>query len=241
MVGGIRFEHTHRLIAGFVAILTLILTVVVFRTETRKWLRGLAALALGTVLLQAVLGGLTVIYMLPDWISVAHACLAQTFFCLVAVVALCTGCEWRQAAPAASVAATPLQRLLCVTTGFIYLQLVAGAIVRHSGKGIAWHVLGAFLIALHVFFAIVKIATDETARTKLFGHAAGIGMLVIAQIFLGLAAFIFTRMLERGLVPTTGEVLFTTAHQTIGALILAGTVLLTARTYRLLAPVAASA
>src|SRR3989338_3837872 len=82
MVGGIRFEHTHRLIAGFVGLLTLALAVWSSRREPRRSLRRLGWIALAAVVAQAVLGGITVLQQLPLPVSVAHACLGQLFFCL---------------------------------------------------------------------------------------------------------------------------------------------------------------
>jgi hypothetical protein len=79
MVGGILFEHGHRLVATGVGILT-ILTVVVFRGDPRGWVRRASWAALVLVVVQGVLGGLTVLYKLPKPISIAHGTMAQTFF-----------------------------------------------------------------------------------------------------------------------------------------------------------------
>ncbi|HTL70538.1 MAG TPA: COX15/CtaA family protein [Candidatus Eisenbacteria bacterium] len=234
MIGGIRFEHTHRLIAGTVGVLTLVLAIAVWRAESRRWMKGLGLAALLAVVAQAVLGGLTVIYLLPAWISVTHACLAQTFFSLVASIALFTSNEWREGRVEPCEYAGSLRRLLITTTAFAWLQLVAGAIVRHTGRGLRWHFALAFLIALHILFIVLKSARDKSTRERLFPHAVLLGGLVTTQIFLGFGSFIFTRMLKAE-IPTTGEVLFTTAHQTLGAMILAGTALLALRSYRLLA------
>ncbi len=83
MVGNVFWEHGHRMIAGTVGMLTLILAVAIQRAEERVWLKKLGWIAFGAVVAQAVLGGLTVRLMLPDAISILHACLAQTFFCLI--------------------------------------------------------------------------------------------------------------------------------------------------------------
>ena len=96
MVGGIRFEHTHRLIASAVGLLTIVLAIWLARREDRRWVRRLGYLALAAVVAQGVLGGLTVIFLLPTPISVAHACLAQTFFCLTVTIAVVTSPRFRQ-------------------------------------------------------------------------------------------------------------------------------------------------
>ncbi|HMU74902.1 MAG TPA: COX15/CtaA family protein, partial [Elusimicrobiota bacterium] len=82
MIGGILFEHGHRLAAASVGLLTIVLNLVFWKTESRAWVRRAAIGALGLVVLQGVFGGLTVLLRLPKAVSITHACLAQTFFCL---------------------------------------------------------------------------------------------------------------------------------------------------------------
>src|SRR6478672_12669188 len=94
-VGGIRYEHSHRLIASTVGFLTIVLAVWTWRVEPRAWVRKLGFAALGAVILQGVLGGLTVLYFLPPAISISHAGLAQLFFCLTVSIALFTSPGWR--------------------------------------------------------------------------------------------------------------------------------------------------
>ena len=107
-VGGIFFEHTHRLIASTVGFLTIILAIWIWRVDRRRWLRNLGFVALGAVILQGVLGGLRVT-LLKDEIGVFHACLAQAFFGMLIVITLATSQLWwrlsmvgRRAAPSAS-------------------------------------------------------------------------------------------------------------------------------------------
>ena len=78
MVGGIFYEHGHRLIASTVGVLTIGLVLWVWRTDSRRWMRHLALYALGAVILQGVLGGLTVLYLLPAPVSIGHAGLAPS-------------------------------------------------------------------------------------------------------------------------------------------------------------------
>src|ERR1700704_3347654 len=111
-VGGILFEHTHRLIASTVGFLTIILAVWLWRVESRRWLRNLGWAALGAVILQGVLGGLRVT-MLKDEIGIFHACLAQGFFGLLIVMTLATSRLWRRISAEGfpSGAAQPLARV----------------------------------------------------------------------------------------------------------------------------------
>ena len=99
LVGGVRFEHTHRMIAQFVGFLTIILAVWTWRADRRRWMKYLGITALGLVVAQGVLGGLTVLFYLPPAISSAHAALAQTFFCVTILIAVFTGRAWIEEAP----------------------------------------------------------------------------------------------------------------------------------------------
>src|SRR6185436_9081606 len=94
MVGGIRFEHSHRLIASTVGFLILVLAVWLWRAEPRAWVRRLGYIALAAVITQGILGGITVLWYLPEPISIAHASLAQIVFCLTTAIALVTSRGW---------------------------------------------------------------------------------------------------------------------------------------------------
>src|SRR4029450_3330171 len=94
-VANIFYEHGHRLIASSVGFLTIILAVWLWLKEPRRWMRWLGVIALGAVIAQGLLGGLTVLFFLPAAISTAHAALAEIFFCLTVAIALCTAPSWR--------------------------------------------------------------------------------------------------------------------------------------------------
>lgn len=133
-VGGIFFEHTHRILASVIGVLTIILAVWLWRAESRKWLRVLGIVALGAVILQGVLGGLRVT-MLKDEIGIFHACLAQAFFGLLVLIAVATS-----RAPSEAVPRTLHSRFLWLpifTVSLIYLQLGLGATMRHQHRDLA--------------------------------------------------------------------------------------------------------
>jgi len=137
-VGGIFYEHTHRLIASSVGFLTIILAVWLHRREPRRWLRRLGWVALGLVIVQGVLGGLTVKYFLPTPVSVLHGCTAQTFFCLTIAIAVFTSRSWRMPVPrVASIGRPALPRLAIAMTAVVFLQLILGAVMRHTESGLA--------------------------------------------------------------------------------------------------------
>ena len=138
MVGGIFYEHGHRMVASVVGMVTVILAVWLWRKEPRVWVKRLGWLALLAVIIQGLLGGLTVLFLLPTAISVSHGALAQIFFCLTICLALFISKEWQQ--PPAKITDTscpPLQTLTIVTTAAIFTQLILGAVMRHTKSGLA--------------------------------------------------------------------------------------------------------
>jgi cytochrome c oxidase assembly protein subunit 15 len=242
MVGGIFYEHTHRLIASTVGMLTVVLAVWTWRVEPRRWVKWLAVTALGAVILQGLLGGLTVLLLLPPPVSIGHAGLAQIFFCLTVSLALFTSPGWSGAAGAAD--DDRLRRLAAATTAFIYLQILVGATMRHTGAGLAipdvplafgrvlppvWS--GAIAIhfahrvgALFVIAAVVATATRawrHTNHPELRRPAALLVLLVGVQAALGLTV-VFTRL----------QPIVNTAHVVNGALVLGTSVILTLRSFR---------
>ena len=136
-VGGIFYEHGHRLIASVVGFLTLVLAVWIGSKEPRKIVKSLAALALFAVMLQGLLGGLTVRYNLPTPVSVSHAVLGQTFFVITIIIAYFHSGEHFRFRAANNPEAKQLFNLSLFVIALIYLQLIVGAIMRHSGSGLA--------------------------------------------------------------------------------------------------------
>ncbi|MDQ2918282.1 MAG: COX15/CtaA family protein [Verrucomicrobiota bacterium] len=131
-VGGVFFEHTHRLIASTVGVLTIILAVWIWRVDSRKWMRVLGLVSLGAIVLQGVLGGLRVT-MLKDEIGIFHACLAQAFLGLLVFIGIATSRFWNE--PVMRRSATVWLPL--ATTLIIYAQLALGATMRHQHRDLA--------------------------------------------------------------------------------------------------------
>src|SRR5882724_8779009 len=185
-VGNIRYEHVHRLIASVVGMLTIILTFWLVRKETRRWVRRLGIAALGVVIAQGVLGGLTVKLMLPPPISIAHASLAEAFFCITVVLALVTSERWLQASPATeAVNAGLIRRSALASTIAIYLQIILGATIRHSESGILAHIVGAIVVFGCVLTSMVVVLLTRKQR-EIMQHAVLLFSLVTAQIAVGL-------------------------------------------------------
>lgn len=138
MIGGIFWEHSHRMIASVVGILTFALTVWVYVVEKRKWVRSLSLAASIAVLVQGVFGGLTVLFYLPVWTSSIHGTLAQSYLCMVLILALALSPVWKNnPARYADDKRKPLRSLTLWTVGAIFVQLMLGAVMRHSEAGLA--------------------------------------------------------------------------------------------------------
>ena len=137
-IGGILFEHTHRLIASTVGLLTIVLAIWLWRIESRRWVRNLGVIALAGVILQGVLGGLRVT-MMKDEIGIFHACVAQAFLGLLVVIALVTTNFWRTfAAQRMGLQRFDRIKLLAFAiTVSIYVQLALGATMRHEHRDVA--------------------------------------------------------------------------------------------------------
>src|SRR5271156_2340645 len=132
MVGGIFYEHGHRMIATAVGILTIILAILLAGSEPRRWVRNLGWTALGLVIAQGILGGLTVKYLLPPWISAAHATLAQLFFVSIVSITLFTSKWWQSDLTLLDDTHSPsLRNVSAITTAAIFVQLILGAAFRH--------------------------------------------------------------------------------------------------------------
>ena len=138
MVGGILYEHGHRLIASVVGLMTIGLAVWAWRVEARAWVRRLAWIALGAVVAQGLLGGITVIYLLPKPISISHAGLAQLFFALVVSLAVFTSPGWRTGFGREQPLDDPvLAKLALAVPALVYVQILLGATMRHNDAGLA--------------------------------------------------------------------------------------------------------
>ncbi len=148
-VGGIWYEHVHRLIGSAVGFLTIVLCAWLWLSRVPRRVKWVGTAALVVVCVQGLLGGLTVWYMLPTWISVAHAGLAEVFFCITVCLAVVTAPRWRgdgmlsvraiaQAEACGSLSpscGTSLRRLCVVALACIYVQIILGAVMRHTQSG----------------------------------------------------------------------------------------------------------
>jgi len=235
MVGGVKFEHGHRMVAEFVGLLTIVLAIWTWRAERRRWLRMLSVAALGTVIVQGILGGLTVLFLLPPAISSAHAAVAQTFFCIAVCIAMFTGQKWVEEPPPVEfdTRRPTLFTLTLLSIFVLYVQLILGAMFRH--KGMSWwpHVVHAGVVAVVLTWTAVRALSVYSKVEAVRRSAMVMLSLLITQLCLGFTAFL-TRVAwgKDSLQPEFPMVISTVAHVAVGALLLATTVVLAIQVWR---------
>ena len=235
LVGGVKFEHTHRMIAQGAGLLTIILAVWTWRVEKRRWMRFLGLASLGTVIAQGILGGLTVLFYLPPAVSSAHAVLAQTFFCIAVAMALFTGRKWVEEQPRVEFdqRRPSLFTLTLLSIFVLYVQLLLGAMFRHHGMSWWPHVVHAVVVSFVLAWTSVRALTIYPHIDAVRRPAITMLSLVIAQLCLGFTAFL-TRVAwgRDALQPELPMVVSTVTHVAVGALLLATAVILAIQVWR---------
>lgn len=235
LVGGVKFEHTHRMIAQVAGLLTIVMAIWTWRAEKRRWLRVLGFAALGTVIAQGVLGGITVLFYLPPPVSAAHAALAQTFFCIAVAMAVFTGRKWVEEQPRVEFdqRRPSLFTLTLLSIFVLYVQLILGAMFRHHGLSWWPHLAHAVVVSFVLAWTAVRALSVYSHIEAVRGPAILMLSLVIAQLCLGFTAFLTRVAWGRDAVqPEFPMVISTVAHVAVGALLLATAVILAIQVWR---------
>jgi heme a synthase len=247
MVGGIFYEHGHRLIASTVGFLTIGLALWLWLADSRRWLKWFGIAALGSIVAQGVLGGLTVLFFLPPAVSTAHAGLAEIFFCMTVAIALFTSPGWMTGyGTPAGVDDPLLRRLATATTVCIYSQILIGATMRHTGAGLAipdfpwmfghvipdhWsakiaihfaHRIGALIVTLAILATSIYVWRRHADRPELARPATLILFLIGVQVMLGA----FTILSRR-------DIWINSLHVVGGALVLTTSLVITLRSWHI--------
>jgi cytochrome c oxidase assembly protein subunit 15 len=243
LVGGVRFEYGHRVVAGVVVMLTIILALWTAMVERRPWVRKTAYAAAAIIVVQAILGGITVLYLLPLAVAVAHAGTAQALVCVMVAMALFTNPQFGTGRRLDDDDGRPrLATIATVTTGVIYAQILIGALMRHLGAGLAIpdfptsfgrltppfvslaidvnfaHRCGAVAVSMLILWTVTRILMHYRDRSELTRPALLLIALLATQVTLGA----LTIWSGRAVLPTT-------THVAMGAAVLATSLALTIR------------
>jgi cytochrome c oxidase assembly protein subunit 15 len=234
-VGGVRYEWSHRMVAGTLGMLTLAISIWTLLAERRRWLRWLAIGALCTFITQATLGGMTVLFFQPPWLSTAHATVAQTFFCIAVAIAIFTGRRWIEEPPRVDFDSRrpSLFTLTLLSIFLLYVQLILGGMFRHHGMSWWPHVIHAVLVTFVLSWTAVRAISVYSDIEAVRRPAILMLSLLITQLCLGFAAFLTRVAWGRNAVqPELPMVAATVAHLAVGALLLATTVILSIQVWR---------
>ena len=242
MVGNLFWEHGHRLVATGVGLLTIALAICLQFRERRTWVKRLGWIALGGVIAQGLLGGLTVKMNLPLAVSAAHATLAQLFFLTTVSLAVFTSRSW--ITPASTVSeygeAVSIRALCVVALLLILVQLVLGATLRHSATWdqplptglLLAHIGGAVIVTLLLVVTILIVLVRHRDEKYLARPAFVAVGLLLGQLLLGLAAYITRTTSPYDPQPLNPMIAVTVAHVACGALVFATTIVLTLRVFK---------
>jgi cytochrome c oxidase assembly protein subunit 15 len=234
MVGGIRYEHSHRVIAGVLGLLSIVLTVWVWAKDERRWLRWFTVMAVAGIAAQAVLGGEVVRQLLHYWLPVAHACFAQIVFAALLSIAMFTSRWWISDQPQLEDTGSPSIHVLAIANAaVIYLQVILGAGFRHKEIPVWPHMVGALIVLGMVIWlaAVLRRRFEKSAaisKTRILLHA-----ILGTQLLLGLGAYWSRLTTADAPQPMPLMVTLTVLHTVAGAILFGVSVLIVLLCYRL--------
>jgi heme a synthase len=227
MVGGIVYEHSHRLIAAGLGILTLLLAIVLWVGDQRRWLRWFGMIAVLGVIVQAILGGQVVIRLLHYWLPVIHACFAQIVFAAVLSIAVFTSRWWMSERPQLEDRGSPsIHTVALLNAGVIFFQVFLGAGFRHQEMPIWPHIAGALAVLAMVIWTAVVLRkrfseSRELSRSRILLHA-----IFGVQFLLGLGTYWSRLTTADAPQPMPLTIALTVTHTVVGALVFAGSVVI---------------
>jgi cytochrome c oxidase assembly protein subunit 15 len=226
MEGGIFYEHGHRMVATVDGMLMIVMAVWLWRKDNRRWMKWLGFAALLSVILQGVLGGLTVIYLLPPAVSVSHACLAQLYFSTTVALAVFTSRDWLAGArEIAEKPDAPIRALAMAAPACVLAQLALGAAARHKALGTIWHICFSSIVTGVVLWFAVRILLHYADHPALRKSALAMLWITFVQVFLWIAAYMSRIATIDAPQPMPIMILFTVLHVATGALTMAASVI----------------
>jgi cytochrome c oxidase assembly protein subunit 15 len=234
MVGGIRYEHSHRVIAAVLGLLSVVLAVWVWAKDERRWLRWFSVIAVAGIAAQAVLGGEVVRQLLHYWLPVIHACFAQIVFAALLSLAVFTSRWWISDQPRVEDTGSPsVHSLAIANSAIIYLQVILGAGFRHKEIPVWPHMVGALIVlGMVIWLATVLRRRFEKStaisKTRILLHA-----ILGTQLLLGLGAYWSRLTTADAPQPMPLMVALTVLHTVVGAILFGVSVLIVLLCYRL--------
>ena len=234
MVGGIRYEHSHRVIAGVLGILSIVLAVWVWAKDERRWLRWFSVIAVAGIAAQAVLGGEVVRQLLHYWLPVIHACFAQIVFATLLSIAVFTSSWWISDQPQVEDTGSPsIHTLAIANAAVIYFQVILGAGFRHKEIPVWPHMVGALIVLGMVIWlaAVLRRRFEKSAaisKTRILLHA-----ILGTQLLLGLGAYWSRLTTADAPQPMPLMVTLTVLHTVVGAILFGVSILIVLLCYRL--------
>jgi len=227
MVGGIFYEHSHRLIGSLVGFLTIGLSIAIIWKDNRRWLKVLSVVALIAVIAQGIMGGMRVVEISKAF-AVAHGAFAHAFFALVVSIAFFLSNFWKDLPTGNNIMeASQLRRFSIITTIMIYSQLVVGAIYRHTGNWFWIHMLLALIVTTTIFLLMDSVNKKIGNITFLRRTSITLSALILLQLFSGLGAYMTKLISPDPLTASAIVVTITLIHVLSGSLIFSSSVLLT--------------
>jgi heme a synthase len=234
MVGGIRYEHSHRVIAAILGVLAIGLSVWVWRKDERRWLRWFSLIILLGIVAQGILGGEVVRQLLRYWLPVMHACFAQIVFAALIGVAVFTSRWWITEQPQIEDTGSPAVHSLVVTNAaVIFLQVILGAGFRHRDIPVWPHMLGALIVLGMVIWTAAVLRRRFEKSRAISSMRVAMHAVLGVQLLLGFGAY-WSRITYPDIAHPNGiMVALTVLHTVIGAVLFGVSVLVALLCYRL--------